>query len=66
MLTKSTPITYAFLTILSTGRKNFENMRRASKTTGRTVASLLQSSDASIAKMHKISQLLFAKKKSFI
>ena len=38
-------------------------MGRASKTTGRTVAHLLQSSNASITKMHKISQLLFANKK---
>lgn len=63
MLNKSTILTYPFLGLLSIGKKSFENMGRFIQTSGRMIASLLQSAETSFSIAHRICQSIFSEKK---
>lgn len=67
MLNKSTILTYPFLVLLSIGKKSFQNMGRFTQTSGRTIASLLQTAETSFSIAHQICQSIFlGKKKLFV
>jgi hypothetical protein len=66
MFLKNTVLSYALCTVLSTGRKNFENMGRTIKKSGDTIARILRPADESYDWTRKIARNLFAKKKRII
>ena len=64
MLYTSTVITYPLLTLLSIGKKSFENMGRLIQRSGDTVHRLLNPASISFIQSRDIAQLMFAGKKS--
>ena len=63
MLKVSTIITYPVLTLLSIGKKSFENMGKLIHRSGDTVARLLQPASISYAHSQKLCQSMFMNKK---
>lgn len=59
MLQISTSLTYSVLTLLSTGKKSFENMGKLIRKSGDTVARLLQAAKISKTHCQEISKELF-------
>jgi len=63
MLNVSTILKYPMLTILSTGKKSFENLGRFINKSGDTISRMLQPASASFNQAQKISTSLFKDKK---
>ena len=59
----NTNLTYPILTLLSTGKKSFQNMGRLIQKSGDTVARLLQPAEYNIAQAQYISQRMFSSSK---
>ena len=63
MLKVSTILTYPILTLVSIGKKSFENLSTYLKKSGDTVARLLQPAEVSLAHSRSICQSIFSGKK---
>ena len=63
MLKVNMQLKYSLLTILSTGKKSFENMGRFIKKSGDTVSRFLPSKETSFENTQKICQSMFKNKK---
>lgn len=63
MININSVLTYPILTIVSTGKRSFENLGRFLKKSGDTVSRLLQPAEVNLKKSQSISQLMFRKKK---